>query len=107
MEKDYERLWRREDDLIPQFVPIRPRVIGRSTTGQEGQVPHVHVDTGPLPLAVRTPEPMLALPAPRIDPQIEEIEKRLGASQEGFKDAMRKQMQSLTDQLALVIKSQQ
>ena len=31
----------------------------------------------------------------------------LGASKEGFQDAMMKQMQSLTNQMALVIKSQQ
>ena len=79
--------------------------MGGATGGQEGQVPYVPVDTRPLPLAVWAPEPMLALPAPRIDPQIEEIEKR--ASQEGFHDAMIKQMQCLTDQLATVIKSQQ
>ena len=33
LEKDYERLWRREDDLNPQFVPIHPRggpkIVGR------------------------------------------------------------------------------
>ena len=65
------------------------------------------MDTRPLPLAIKTPEPMLALPAPRIDLQIKEIKKRLGASQEGSQDAMMKQMHSLTDQLALVIRSQQ
>ena len=59
----------------------------------------------PRPLVVRAPEPMLALPAPGVGPQIEEIEKMLGASQEGFQDAIMKQMQRLTDQLALVIKS--
>ena len=78
-----------------------------ATVGQEGQVLYVLVDIGPLPLAVRIPEPLLALLAPRIDLQIEEIEKRLGASQEGFQEAMMKQMQSLTDHLPLIIRSQQ
>ena len=84
LEKDYERLWRREDDLIPQFVPIHPRVLEGATVGLECQVPYVPVDTGPCPLAVRIPEPLLALPAPRIDPHVEEIEKRLGANHDGF-----------------------
>ena len=82
-------------------------MIGGAIVGQVEQVPHVPVDTGPLPLAVRTSGLLVALPAPRTNPQIEEIEKRLGASQEGFQDAMMKQMHSLTDQLALVIRSQQ
>ena len=58
-------------------------------------------------MAVKNPEPLLAISAPRVDPHIEKIERRLGASQEGFRDAMMKQMQSLTDQLALVIRNQQ
>ena len=88
-------------------MPVRPRVLNELTVGQEGQAPYVPVDTGPRPLAVRAPEPMLAHSAPRVDPQIEEIEKRLGANHEGFQDAILKQMQSLTYQLALVIRSQQ
>ena len=76
-EKNYEKLWRKKDDSIPQFVPIRPRASGGTTVGQEGQVPYVPVDTGPLPFAVRTPKPILALSAPRMDLQIEEIEKNV------------------------------
>lgn len=26
IDKDYERLWRKEDESIPQFIPIRPRL---------------------------------------------------------------------------------
>ena len=88
-------------------MPIRPRLLNVPIVGQEGQVPHVPVNTRPRPLAAKDPEPMLALPTPKIDTQVEEIEKRLGASQEGFHDAIMKQMQSLTDQLALIIRSQQ
>ena len=106
-EKDYEKLWRREDESIPQFVPIRPMVFNVPTVGQEGQVPHVPVKTSPQLLATRAPEPMLAIPAQKIDTQIEELEKMLGANQEGFQDAFMKQMQSFTDQLALVIRNQQ
>ena len=50
---------------------------------------------------------MLALAAPRIDPQIEEIEQRLGATQLGFQETMLKQFQNLTDQMTLLIKNQQ
>ena len=82
-EKDYEKLWR-EDEQIPQFVPIRPMVVNVPTVGQEGQVPHVPVKTRPQLPAARAPEPLLALPAPKIDAQVEEIENRLGAGQEGF-----------------------
>ena len=106
-EKDYEKLWRREDESIPQFVPIRPMVFNVPAVGQEGQVPRLPVKPGPQLLATKAPEPMLALPAPKVDTQIEELEKRLGANQEGFQDAFMKQMQSFTDQLALVIRSQQ
>ena len=48
---------------------------------------------------------MLTLPAPRMDPQIEQVEQRLGSTQLGFQEAMLKQFQNLTDQMALLIKS--
>ena len=41
------------------------------------QAPYALIDAGPRPLAVRGPAPLLALPAPRVDPHIEEVEKRL------------------------------
>ena len=31
LNKDHERLWRREDELIPQFIPIQPRVVEEET----------------------------------------------------------------------------
>jgi hypothetical protein len=61
----------------------------------------------PRPLAVREPTPLLALSAPRIDAHIEEVKRRLGASQLEFQEAMIKQMQSRTDQMSLMIRSQQ
>ena len=106
-EKDYEELWRREDESIPQFVPIHPMVFNVPTVGPEVPVPHVPAKPRPHLLATRVPEPMLALPAPKVDTQIEELEIRLGANQEGFQDAFMKQMQSFTDQLTLVIRNQQ
>ena len=107
IDRDYERLWRREDESIPQFIPIRPRVVEGEPGRHGSQVPHAFIDAGPRPLAVREPAPLLALPAPRVDTHIEEVERRLGASQLGFQEAMIKQMQSLTDQMSLMIRSQQ
>ena len=59
-ERDYERLWRRNDESIPQFVPVCLRVLGGATVGQDGQVPYIPMTTGPLPLAVRAPEPIIS-----------------------------------------------
>ena len=107
LDRDHERLWRTEDELIPQFIPIRPRVMVGEPAKYKSQVSYALVDTGPCLLAVREPAPLLALSAPRSDPHLEEVEKRLGASQLGFQESMIKQMQSLTDQMSLMIKSQQ
>ena len=57
--------------------------------------------------AVREPAPLLALPAPRVDSHLEEVERRLGTSQLGFQEAMITQMQSVTDHISLMIRSQQ
>ena len=58
----------------------------------ESQVSYALVDTSPRPLAVRKPVPLLALPAARADPHLEQVERRLGASQLKFQEAMIKQM---------------
>ena len=107
LNRDYERLWRREDELIPQFISIRSRVVAGEPVKYENQVPYAIVDTDPRPLAVREPTPLLILPASRADFHIEEVERMLDASQLEFQEAMIKQMQSLTDQMSLMIKSQQ
>ena len=57
--------------------------------------------------AVGEPAPLLALPAPRVDSHLEEVERRLGTSQLGFQEAMITQMQSVTDHISLMIRSQQ
>ena len=107
LDRDHERLWRNEDELISQFIPTRPRVVEGEPAKYESQVPYAIVDTGPRPLAVREPAPLLALPASRVDLHLEKVERMLCASQLGFQEAMIKQMQSLTDQMSLMIKSQQ
>ena len=107
LDRDHEKLWRREDELIPQFISIQPRTVAGEPVKYESQAPYAIIEAGPRPLAVRGPAPLLALPAPRVDPYLEEVEKRLDASQLGFQEAMIKQMQSLTDQISLMVKSQQ
>lgn len=73
IDRDYERLWRREDELIPQFIPLLPRS-GVEPMRSLHQSPYVSIEAVPLPLAVKEPIPLLALPALRADPQIEEVE---------------------------------
>ena len=106
IDRYYERLWRQEDESIPQFIPVHPRVMEGEPGRQGSEALYALIDSGPWPLAVREPEPLLALPAPRVYPHLKEVERRLGASHLGFKEAMIKQMQSLTDQMSLMIRSQ-
>ena len=104
--RDYEILWRREDELIFQFIPLLPRS-GVEPIRPLNQSSYVSIEAVPLSLAVREPIPLLALPAPRVDPQIEKVEQRLCATQLGFQDAMMKQFKSHTNQMSLLIKNQQ
>ena len=41
IDRDYERLWRREDESIPQFIPIRPRAGGWGARWSMGVKPHM------------------------------------------------------------------
>ena len=80
IDKDYERLWRKEDESIPQFIPIRPKApegeLGVASSRPSQQV----VEVGPKPLAVREHVPLLALPAPGTEGRLESVERRLEAS---------------------------
>ena len=91
-DRNYGRLWRREDKSIPQFLPIRPRAADGELGGHASRAPYAFIDSGPKPLVVRQLAPLLALPTPRADIHLEEVEKKLGASQLGFQEAMMKQI---------------
>jgi hypothetical protein len=58
-------------------------------------------------LAVREPPPLLALPAPGMEGGLGEVERRLEANQRGFQKVVMKQIQSLTDQMTLMVRTQQ
>ena len=83
IERDYERLWRKDDELITQFIPLLPKS-EVDPIRPLNCPPYVSIETVSLPLAVEAPPPMLVLPAPRTDHQIEEVEQCLGATQLGF-----------------------
>ena len=99
LDRDHERLWRREDESIPKFIVIRLRVAEGKTCKYGNQTPYALIYTGPLLLAVREPTPLLAILVSRVDTHIEEVKRKLGA--------MIMQMQSPTDQMLLMINSQQ
>jgi hypothetical protein len=107
IERIYERLLKRENESIPQFIPIRPRVVEEKPGKYGSQATYALIDAGPRPLAVRKPTPLLVLAPPRVDTHIEEVEIRLSVGQLEFQEAMIKQMQSITDQMPLIIRSQQ
>ena len=86
IDRDYKRLWRKENKLISQFFLLPPKV-GVDPMRSLTRSPYVSIETVPLPLAVKDFIPMLALPAPRTDPHIEEVEHRIGATQLGFQEA--------------------
>jgi hypothetical protein len=77
IDKDYERIWRKEDESIPQCIPIRPKtVVGESELARTQPNPHVE-ESGPKPLAVWEPPPLLALPAPELEGCLGEVKRRL------------------------------
>ena len=69
IDRDYQRVWKKEDELIPQFISLQPRVEVEPVRPLN-QAPYAFIDSSPLPLAVREPILLLALPAPRVDPHV-------------------------------------
>ena len=52
MDRDYERIWRKEDELIPQFIPLQPRVEVEPVRPLD-QAPYTSIESSSLPLAVK------------------------------------------------------
>lgn len=103
--KSYDRLWRKEDESIPHFIPINPR---QSTVNHSASasVPFTAPGEMPQPLATREPEPLLSLTHPEWEQRLEGVEKKMMANQEGFQNSMLKQLQTLTDQMTFMVKGQ-
>lgn len=80
IDREHERWWRKEDDSIPHFIIIRLRVVEGEPCRHGSQAPYVLTDSGPRPSTMREPTPLLALPSPRVDPHLGDVERRLGAS---------------------------
>lgn len=88
-------MWRKEDELIPRIILIRPRVLTGELVKYESQELYAIAGADPRPLVIRDSVSLLALSARRIDHQLEEVERRLGASQLEFQEAMIKKCKSL------------
>ena len=58
LDRDNERLWRYDDELIPQFIHIWPRVMEVEPGKYGSQTPYALIDAGPHFLAVRRLEPL-------------------------------------------------
>ena len=67
IDRNYERLWRKEDELNSQFLPLLPKA-GVDPIRPLNQSTYVSIKTVSLPLAVKDIILMLAFPAPRTDP---------------------------------------
>ena len=111
IEREYERLWRKEDDSIPPFIPIKPK---DENPGQLSLIPlssqvipaNTRLEVAPMPLAVRPPPPPLANSSALEDAKMEAMKQELQQSQQGFKDDIMKQLQALTDQMVGLARNQ-
>ena len=54
IERDYEWLWRKEDELIPQFIPLLPKT-GMDPIRPYNRPPYVAIEAASISLAVTPP----------------------------------------------------
>ena len=57
IDRDYERLWRKDDELIHQFIPLLPKS-GVDPIRPLNQSSYVFIEAVSIPLAVKNPIPM-------------------------------------------------
>lgn len=102
--KEHEKLWRRENETIPSFIPIYAREkYGSGEPFQNPSIPSPPVMNS-IPLSVRPPAPLLALP---YEPDWrQELKQEIHTAQQGFQEQLQQQMKAMTDQMALLLRNQ-
>ena len=109
IDKEHERLWRREDQTIPSFIPIHPKVAEpyQGHPGNSTPMPLNQAEPYPQPLGVRAPPDLPALTY--INDQAkwkDEFTSEVQSTQKVFQDQIAQQMKLMTEQMALLIKNQ-
>ena len=111
--KEQERLWRREGDKIPSFIPIYAQNPGPSHT-----TPHVDVSIpvryGSNPEQGRLGPPLMTQPLQVQAPVLalperswkDEMKREIESSQKGFQDRMVQQMNQMTEHMAALMRNQ-
>ena len=63
IERDYDRLWRKEDELIPQFIPLLPKS-GMDPIRLHNRPPYVAIEAASISLAVTLPPNYVSISGP-------------------------------------------
>ena len=108
IDKEHERLWRREDQTIPSFIPIHPELPTLPRSSRQFNS-YAFEPSGAIsqPLGVRAPPDLPALTY--INDQAkwkDEFTSEVQSTQKVFQDQIAQQMKLMTEQMALLIKNQ-
>lgn len=110
--KEQEKLWRREGEKIPSFIPIYAQNPGSSHSTSRVDVP-IPVRYGSNPEQMRLAPPVMVQPLQVQSPVLalpegnwkEEVKKEIENAQRGFQDRMVQQMNQMTDQMAALMRN--
>ena len=109
IDKEQERMWRKEDQRIPSFIPIHAQNMG-SSQGPLQSAPSTHfhlAENYPQPLDVRPPPILSEITYP--DERVrwkEEVKKEIFQSQQGFQDQLAQQIKMMQEHMTLLIENQ-
>jgi hypothetical protein len=105
--KEHDRIWRKEDQSIPSFIPIHAQSGGpplNSSLEPISMTPQV-VQRYPTPLDSRLPTPIPVLAHPDGSWK-EEMKREMQLVQQGFQNQIAQQMKLMTDQMAALARAQ-
>ncbi|KAH9536061.1 hypothetical protein CY35_17G086200 [Sphagnum magellanicum] len=90
--RENERMWRREENPIPKFIPLYHRPVESQIKLQPKLLvmkPPIQTVLTPMPLAIMPPSESSGTNPPLMETQFEEFRSELKETNEGFKDRCR------------------
>uniref|UniRef100_A9U2L9 Predicted protein n=1 Tax=Physcomitrium patens TaxID=3218 RepID=A9U2L9_PHYPA len=105
--KEHDRIWRKEDQNIPNFIPIHAQGTGSSLNSNQPSIamPLHSMQQYPTLLDTRLPAALPVLTFPEKNWR-EEMKREMQSVQQGFQDQISQQMKLMTDQMAALARIQ-
>jgi hypothetical protein len=109
IDRENECMWRREENLILEFIPLYHRPVESQIKLQPEPLvmkPPIQTVLTPMALEIMPPSESSGTNAPLMEARFEEFRSELKETNEGFKGEIMKALQAMNEQMSCLVKNQ-